>query len=142
MIKVRITPVLKALGFKFDKNYDIYRKDLIYGARLYLLDEGIRAIEIWKDIYNGNGEFKGCTLIIKNFVLDDNGDKIDFYWDIFIRLSFEFNAPILLDRFNYYIGREKLDTLNETTNGFLCNIPKMYFQTEDCFLGCFPNNKT
>lgn len=107
LIKIRITPVLKALGFIYDHKFNLYKKDLLYWARVYKTSDRVRSLEIWKDLYNGRGEFAGSTLIIKNFPLDVDDELIEVCWTLFAQLSVGFNAPHLLERFAYFIGKEE-----------------------------------
>ncbi|MCX7780014.1 MAG: hypothetical protein N2491_03735 [Negativicutes bacterium] len=133
MIKLRSTPMLKAMGFRYRADLDFYVNGLSYGARIFRKSDELRALDIWKDLYKGNGEFAGSTLIVKNFPLDSATDSIQFYWDMFTRFSLEFEAHQLLDRFLYYIGRDEEElTLKIGTgdNGFICSLPKVFWQID------------
>jgi hypothetical protein len=107
MIKVRATPVLKALGFRYNKAFELYLRNMTHGARVYKTSDTIRALEIWHDLYDGRGDFAGRTLLYKNLPLDASDDMVDFYRQVFSHLAEEFEAPRLIEKILYYLGKEE-----------------------------------
>jgi len=103
-LKLRITPILKTLGFRYNKETRLYDRDMIYGARVYKCSDTERMLEIWKDTYNGSGEFTGSTLILKDFSLDSSAKKYSFYKMAFTDLAKEFESPELITNMDYYVG--------------------------------------
>lgn len=102
--KLRTTPILKAMGFRYNMATGLYMRLLLHGARVYKKSDTERFIEIWEDSYDGYGNFSGRRQIIKDFPLDAEISKFDFYQEMFKYLSMKFSSPFLIIDFDYYLG--------------------------------------
>lgn len=102
--KLRATPVLKAMGFRYNKATGLYMRLLTHGARVYKKNDTERFIEIWEDRYDGYGNFCGRNQVIRDFPLDAEICKYEYYQDVFQFLALKFASPFLLIDFDYYLG--------------------------------------
>lgn len=102
--KLRATPLLKAMGFRYNKATGLYMRLLTHGARVYKKSNTERFIEIWKDSYDGYGDFSGRKQIIRDFPLDAEVSRYDYYQEAFNYLSTLFSSPFLKVDFDYYLG--------------------------------------
>lgn len=105
MARIRITPLLKTLGFRkgglFDGHY--VTQDNKAEARIYKVDESTRAIDMWRNIYDEKGGFHHRETIYKRFLLDSDAE--DSFDDFLINMSVLFERYRIIENKEYYLGK-------------------------------------
>lgn len=73
-LKVKVTPLLKALGFKYE-GASVYKVinikgRLLYQARVYKRGGSTRYLEVHKSVYRSTGEFDHNEIVLRDWPLD------------------------------------------------------------------------
>lgn len=110
LIKVRITPLLKALGFRYlEGSSFIYNQEdkVYYEGRIYKRNSGERYVEIVKNHYDEFGDLHYRSLICKDLCLDipDNQLGSIIIWIIYISKEIG-NFEYVVRNINYWLGLE------------------------------------
>lgn len=106
MIKVRILPLLKRLGFKQQKdNPMLYKREDGGEAKVYKIDDRTRAIDITFLTVEGQRQF-----LLHRFPLDVSSDlygedQESYYSSFFLDLAIRYGNMRILENIPYYLYR-------------------------------------
>lgn len=108
MIKVRVLPLLKRLGFKQQKeNPMVYVREDGGEAKVYKIDDRTRAIDITFLTVEGQRQF-----LLHRFPLDVSSDIYgedheSYYSAFFLDLATRYGNMRILENIGYYLYREE-----------------------------------
>jgi hypothetical protein len=113
MIKVRIAPLLKSLGFVHIEGsyYHVYEGErMVYEARVYKRGGSERYVDMFKRIYDSSGDLHHKDIVIQNLCMDaeDSIGMRGFYTHVFDDLAISLhpysNHEFIIKNTEYLLG--------------------------------------